>query len=222
MTTMIDVAGWAYDAGIRDPGQLATAVAVSAAEDPGGDPAKLGDRTLQTAKWGPSVGLWQIRSLKAEKGKGTTRDQDRLTDPAFNAKAMYEISGGGKSFDAWSVTHPKDLAGYARYVAARPGAISAATAAMTGKGAAQAADGVTQLAGVVSDAAQTPIRVINWLTEGKTWVRIAWFGIGLSLVIGGGLAIGEKPIMGTAVKVGKAILPTGKIAKATKLAKAGA
>jgi hypothetical protein len=57
---------------------------------------------LQDAKWGPSIGLWQIRSLKAESGTGSPRDATRLKDPRFNAQAMRAISGGGDSFTPWT------------------------------------------------------------------------------------------------------------------------
>lgn len=63
----------------------------------------VGDVGIQTSKWGPSVGLWQVRSVKAETGKGTARDITRLKDPAFNARAMAEISGLGKTWKPWSV-----------------------------------------------------------------------------------------------------------------------
>lgn len=62
-----------------------------------------GDTTIQTSKWGPSVGLWQVRSLKAEYGTGGTRDASRLTDPQFNAASMLTISNGGRNWQPWTV-----------------------------------------------------------------------------------------------------------------------
>lgn len=63
-----------------------------------------GDQSLMDNKWGPSVGLWQIRTLKGETGKGTNRDiQALLGDPNFQAKAMMSISGGGKNWQPWSI-----------------------------------------------------------------------------------------------------------------------
>jgi hypothetical protein len=90
----------------RDAGLNPTAAVVAAATalgESGGDPAAVGDVGLQTDKWGPSVGLWQIRSLKADHGTGRTRDATRLTDPAFNARAMATISGAGANWRPWSV-----------------------------------------------------------------------------------------------------------------------
>jgi hypothetical protein len=82
-------------------GQATIATAVALAES-GGRTDAIGDVGLENATWGPSVGLWQIRSLKAETGKGTPRDASRLTDPQFNAQAMRAISGNGQSFTPWS------------------------------------------------------------------------------------------------------------------------
>ena len=63
---------------------------------------KIGDEELQTTYWGPSIGLWMVRSIKSQSGTGKTRDATRLLDPAFNAKsakAIYEDQG----LNAWSV-----------------------------------------------------------------------------------------------------------------------
>jgi hypothetical protein len=96
-----EVARHAEAAGFRGDA-LITAVAIAKAES-GFDALALGDVSLQTAKWGPSVGLWQIRSLNAETGTGRSRDRSRLTGPAFNARSAYSISGGGTNFTPWSV-----------------------------------------------------------------------------------------------------------------------
>jgi hypothetical protein len=81
--------------------QAITAVAIAKAES-GLNQAAVGDVKLVDRTWGPSIGLWQIRSLKAEKGTGGTRDETRLADPVFNARSMMKISGGGTSWRPWS------------------------------------------------------------------------------------------------------------------------
>jgi hypothetical protein len=223
---MVEVAQLAIGAGLRDPLKLATAVAVATAES-GLNPSKKGDVTLEDATWGPSVGLWQIRSLKAEKGKGTTRDETKLTDPAFNAKAMMDISHGGTDFGPWSVTHVSDPAGYLRYTAAKPGAVTASTAALAAGGVTATAgavttavDGATQVAGVISDAVDTPVRLIKWLTEGQTWVRIGYF-VGGMVMIGLGLSAAlRKPLTDIAAPIVGALSPTGKAGVAAKAASA--
>lgn len=67
------------------------------------NPNALGDVGLADATWGPSMGLWQVRSLKADAGTGRARDADRLFEPAFNARAMVAISAGGTNWTPWSV-----------------------------------------------------------------------------------------------------------------------
>src|SRR5690606_7001013 len=69
----------------------------------GGNSDALGDLKLADDKWGPSVGLWQIRSLHRERGTGGTRDQDALANPAHNARAMATISAGGTNWQPWTV-----------------------------------------------------------------------------------------------------------------------
>lgn len=97
---MSQVAQLAKGAGIPAR-QIATAVAIAAAES-NLNPAARGDVGIQTRVWGPSIGLWQIRSLKADTGTGRTRDARRLTDPAFNARAMARISNYGSDWSPWS------------------------------------------------------------------------------------------------------------------------
>ncbi len=78
-----------------------TAAAVALAES-GGRSDAVGDVGLENATWGPSVGPWQIRTLKAETGTGGPRDINRLKDPAVNAASMASISRGGSNFGPWS------------------------------------------------------------------------------------------------------------------------
>jgi murein DD-endopeptidase MepM/ murein hydrolase activator NlpD len=81
---------------------LRTAYAISIAESGGRSNAK-GDVGLQTSKWGPSIGLFQIRSLKDwKKYNDPYRDASRLFDPRYNAEAAFKKSNQGKSFKAWT------------------------------------------------------------------------------------------------------------------------
>lgn len=68
-----------------------------------GNPNAVGDQALVDEKWGPSIGLAQVRSLHAHRGTGQTRDADRLTDPTFNLASAWEISNQGRNFSPWSV-----------------------------------------------------------------------------------------------------------------------
>jgi hypothetical protein len=79
---------------------IATAIAWA---ESGLRPDAIGDENLQDSVWGPSIGLWQVRSLRAHTGTGKERDANRLRDPAFNAYAMAVISAGGTNWTPWSV-----------------------------------------------------------------------------------------------------------------------
>lgn len=69
---------------------------------PHADADAIGDLDLMDAKWGPSVGIWQCRTLKAETGTGTHRDIERLTgNPRAQAQSalwVYRQQG----YDAWT------------------------------------------------------------------------------------------------------------------------
>ncbi|MFD0572031.1 hypothetical protein ACFQ0T_25965 [Kitasatospora gansuensis] len=56
-------------------------------------------------KWGPSVGLWQIRSLRKPQAYGypdTLRVESALHDPRKNADAAYAIFKSGGGWQQWS------------------------------------------------------------------------------------------------------------------------
>lgn len=97
----VQVAALARGAGFVG-GALVTAVAVARAES-GWRPGAVGDTALVNATWGPSIGLWQIRSLNADRGTGRPRDALRLTDPAFNARSAHTISDAGRNWGPWTV-----------------------------------------------------------------------------------------------------------------------
>jgi hypothetical protein len=60
-------------------------------------------------KWGPSIGWFQVRSLREPEKWGSVdklRVAEKLRDPLYNAKAAFAISKGGTDFSFWSVfTH---------------------------------------------------------------------------------------------------------------------
>jgi hypothetical protein len=98
--TEAQVADLARSAGFPEP-TIARAVAVAKCESSLRPDAK-GDGHLVDVEWGPSIGIWQIRSRWADLGTGRPRDPSRLTDPAFNARAAYALSAGGADWSAWS------------------------------------------------------------------------------------------------------------------------
>ena len=82
--------------------QAITATAIAWAES-GLNPLAIGDESLVDETWGPSIGLYQVRSLRADAGTDKERDPERLTDPAFNTRSMVAISAGGTNWQPWSV-----------------------------------------------------------------------------------------------------------------------
>ena len=84
------------------PDQAVIATAIALAES-GGDSDAINRGDAAPPTWGPSIGLWQIRSMPAQSGTGESRDAEQLRDVAFNAKSMYAISNGGTNWTPWSV-----------------------------------------------------------------------------------------------------------------------
>lgn len=78
------------------------AVAVALAES-GGNDTELGDVSLENNTWGPSVGVWQIRTQKNQTGTGGDRDVQALTgNLQRQALAMKNISSGGANWTPWT------------------------------------------------------------------------------------------------------------------------
>lgn len=199
-----DIATVARAAGFT-AGSLETAVAVALAES-GGDTTARGDVGIQTSTWGPSVGLWQIRSIKKESGKGTPRDATRLIDPAFNARAAWSISAGGTSWRPWSVYTSGRYLLY-RNRAKKGIADSGATASgtVTVDPAAPAID-LSDPLGIIPDQLQAAAGQITaigdaftWLSTGDHWIRIAQVVIGGAIIVVG-LTLATRPLATTAVK----------------------
>lgn len=61
----------------------------------------IGDQALANDTWGYSYGGMQIRSLRADKGTGRTRDELRLPNPEFNLRSALAIKNS-QGFKAWS------------------------------------------------------------------------------------------------------------------------
>jgi hypothetical protein len=84
------------------PDQARTMTAIAQAES-ALDPGAVGDVALQNRTFGPSVGLFQIRTVKAETGKGTDRDIELLTgNVEAQVAAALKISNNGTNFKPWS------------------------------------------------------------------------------------------------------------------------
>lgn len=115
--------------------QAVVMTAVALAES-GGSDTSLGDVGLENSTWGPSYGLFQVRTLKAQTGSGTDRDVSWLAaSDANQAKAAYDISKQGSDFTPWTTytrgTYQQFL-GQAQAAAATSTAAGGGGAALTG------------------------------------------------------------------------------------------
>lgn len=96
-----------YAAGARGE-QLVTLAALTEGES-GRKVDSLGDVDIQDATWGPSAGVFQIRTVKAQRGTGQTRDVDRVATLDGGARSAVELwdqsvargKPGGQPWSAW-------------------------------------------------------------------------------------------------------------------------
>lgn len=214
---LVQVLGVAYDAGVRDPIQLARAGAIAMAESSGNP------RAHNAVPPDDSYGLWQINMLGALGPERRARYQlasnDALYDPATNARVMFGISGGGTNWRPWSTY------GGARYLLFYPAAQAAVPGVLAAKGAGVVAggiqDGVEAMGGPLDaalTAAQGVVKVGAWVSDRNNWWRIAKVVLGGGLVLGG-IIVAAKPlqaagkVVSTVVPIGKASKALGKVAK---------
>lgn len=109
------------------PAAAAVVMTAIGGAESGWNPNAIGDTALETSKWGPSVGIWQIRTLKAATGTGGPRDIRRLQgNPAAQAAAAHEIWTGA-GFGAWSTFNSGAYKGFLH-----PGKNAGTTAAGAG------------------------------------------------------------------------------------------
>jgi len=205
---MAEVGIVAYEAGVRDSGPLATAIAIAMAES-GGNPRAYNGRGRDD-----SYGLWQI-NMQGDLGP-TRRQQfglksnSELYTPSVNAKAMMQISGSGKSWGPWSTY------GGLRYYALLPAAKTAALGVAAGRGTGEAVDEATDIAGGAIEATQQGIGAVlkagRWMSDRNNWFRVAKVAVGGALIIGGLVAV-SRPAIESAVPVGKVLKIARKVAK---------
>jgi hypothetical protein len=161
IASVLKQAGWPAQ-------ELPLAVAIVLGESGGRTDAR-GDESLMTATWGPSIGLFQIRSVKAERGKGTTRDELANLDPLTNARHALTIRKS-QGFAAWTVFNTKAYAqfmGKALLGVANPSNILPDLPNPVG----DTIDGLNSIKDTVA-----------FIVDPKNWVRVGMFFLGTILM----------------------------------------
>lgn len=180
-----EVGRLAVAAGINDFGKLKRAIAFAMAASGGRTDDVATVPSIINAEWDSRIGLWQIRSRKAEQGKGTTRDRAALTDPAFNARSMVSITGGGEN---WAELSDLSVTARARLLELSPViAADARNALGTGDALDKAISGAESSAipNIIAEIAKDPLTVLRWLQQPRTWTRIAYGAVGISMLVVG-------------------------------------
>lgn len=187
--TINQIAALAISVGLTgEKAAIATAIAMG---ESNGNTEARGDTTITTSTWGPSIGLWQIRSINSQRGTGGERDELANTDPAKNARAMMSISSNGRNWRPWSVYTSGKYRTYlaqARLAVANPGAVPAGGGATAAPGGGDTGSGGLDL------------------TSGATWSRVGLF------ILGGGMVL---VVLYKASGAGN-IVPVGRALKAVK------
>lgn len=182
--TINQIAALALSVGLSgEAAAIATAIAMG---ESNGNTEARGDTTITNATWGPSIGLWQVRSINSQRGSGGERDELANTDPTHNAKAMMSISGGGKNWRPWSVYTSGKYRAYlaqARLAVANPGAVPAGGASGGTPGGSASGGGVD-------------------LASGGTWARVGLFVLGGGLVL---VVLYKTSGAGNIIPVGRAL-----------------
>lgn len=202
-----EVVRYAQAAGFRGDA-LITAVAIAKAES-GFDSAARGDLALQNEKYGASIGLWQIRSLHAHRDTGKERDANQLTDPAFNARAAYTISGGGTNFEPWTMfTNQK----YKQHLGLARSAVSGAGGAAGAVAGVVAGRALGATSGTTGGGPAAPTSVVPGGPPVLAASTASPSGAPLPIRIGGDLAAGE---LGQAVIGGSIEFSTQQVSEMT-------
>jgi hypothetical protein len=190
--------------------------AIAGAES-GYDDSELGDVELEDATWGPSYGLFQIRTLKADTGTGSNRDINRLAGSDLEqARAALVISSNATNYTPWTTYNTGAYLPFYHGAGAPPTGSTTAAYGTAPSGSGSGDGGLpwwtpwlNALGGVGGDpnlgyqAAGTGSGVVDAATQGLlTGTRhIVLEGLaiiaGLALVVGGVFLLAKPAIKGT-------------------------
>lgn len=182
--------------------QAATTLTAIAGAESGYNDTSVGDVSLEDNVWGPSYGLYQVRTLKAQTGTGGDRDIQKLSSSdAAQAKAAYDISRGGTDFSPWTTY----TSGAYRQFLNGAQAVSGTSA---DQGAPAALTSVTSsIGGGVASLLGLPSKT-DWvnllLTGGALLLALVLVGVGVAVVAKPAIsaaARGAKKAAGTAASI---------------------
>lgn len=185
---------------------LRTIVAIGFRES-GWEPEAQGDVAIQTPVWGPSCGVWQIRTYKSETGTGGDRDIHALIpgatpgvsgtgrgDLARQAAAAYAISAQGSNFLPWSTFKGLSSEALAQADAALAGmgsASSSRSSSSSGGTPAQTTDIAGDVLSTLADAMDQALGAFVGAPDGETFSEWLLEHVIRTLeVIGGALILG--------------------------------
>lgn len=188
IAAVVKEAGW-------PTAEIPLAVAIVLGESSGKTDSR-GDVSLMGGDWGPSIGLFQIRSKNSERGKGTTRDELANLDPVTNARHALQIRRT-QGFGAWTVFNTK---AYLQYMAK-----GLAGAANPGSLTGLLPDLPNPLSGT-ADALNTIRNAAKMLTDGTLFLRgLMIFGGFYLMFLGVLVAFFGSSAGDTTVKAGKTV-----------------
>lgn len=196
--------------------EVPRSVAVALAESQGYTEAE-GDVALEDAKWGPSVGPWQVRSLKAQRGTGGVRDELALLNASFNARSAHSIwVEAGNSFSPWS-TYKSGA--YLLYMPAASqgfagsrgpwdpsviiGGAKIGAGVITGSGAIDAAGAPIAAAKGLGNLVEIIAHAGAWLGDSHNLLRVALAVAGGALMVGGALVVARPAVESAGETVSK-------------------
>lgn len=187
-------------------GEDAALMVAIAMGESGGNTDATGDVTLQNATFGPSFGLWQVRSIKAQTGTGQERDASRLKDPFFNARSAASIRKS-QGLNAWTVFSKgiyKKFLPAARLGVARPDAnipVGSTPGGATGTPETNGPSGSNPggLPSLLSIDTSGIAKAAGFFTDTGMWLRLGMFLAGVLLT---GIAVWKATGVGNVVVQG--------------------
>jgi hypothetical protein len=202
-----------------NPGEAQVLTAIAGAES-GFDITKVGDRNLVDAKWGPSVGWFQIRTLIAQRGTGGDRDELALTASASKqARSALAIARGPNRLHNWTTYNTGAYGAFLKYAEQAGNQISddadgsaRTTLGQLGNTVGAVGNGVVTAAGGALSGIDAVGAFLGALTQRATWIRVVSV-VGGSGLIALGIGLLGKDIAAPVVSAAANLNPVTAAAK---------